>query len=549
MANIKFPRKEFEKALGTKITKDIEEKINMLGTPLENLTSQEIEIEIFPNRPDLLSMQRYVQALKTFIGLQKSTKKIKIVSPQKNYKVTIDKSVKQVRPHTVCAVVKNLKLTEEKIIDLVNFQEKLHSTLGRNRKKVAIGIYPLEKIKLPIRYEARKPSEIKFIPLESKREMNAQQILRSHPKGKQYSSLLKGQSKYPVFIDANNKILSMPPIINSQETGKITTDTKEIFVECSGNDVQTLSKTLNILIATLVEMNGQIYSMKINDDKTTITPNLETQEIKVSLENINKTLGLELKESQLHSLFSKMEHSYNSNKKTVNVPAWRTDILHEVDLIEDIAIAYGYQNFIPELPEVCTIGEESKISKLQAKISETLIGLQMLETSSYHLIKKEEAKKAKLKNKIELEDSKTDYKILRPNLLIPTLRTLSENVDTDYPQNIFEIGRVFSKGSKVNSETRIKENDKLIVAITPGNFTEIKQILDYLVSHLGLEYSLQETEKVGFIEGRTGKISLKETKEEIGYLGEVHPETLRKWHLKMPLAILEINLDKIYDKI
>jgi len=54
----------------------------------------------------------------------------------------------------------------------------------------------------------------------------------------------------------------------------------------------------------------------------------------------------------------------------------------------------------------------------------------------------------KLQDKIEVLDSKTEYKVLRPNLLIPTLRNLSENKDNDYPQKIFELGTVFSKDNK-----------------------------------------------------------------------------------------------------
>ena len=162
MAKIKFSIKEIERHF--KLTRENVEKISMFGTPAE-LADDTLEIEIFPNRPDIISMQNFARAFKAFIGKSPGLKKYKVNSPEKNFKVKIDSSVKSIRPFTACAIVKNLKLDDEKIKSLIDLQEKLHTTLGRNRKKVAIGIYPLEKIKLPIIYEARSPDKIKFVPL------------------------------------------------------------------------------------------------------------------------------------------------------------------------------------------------------------------------------------------------------------------------------------------------------------------------------------------------------------------------------------------------
>jgi len=544
MTNIVFSRKEIEKEI--KLADSVIEKISLFGTPLEKITSDEVEIEVFPDRPDLISLQGFLRAFKAFLGKEIGLKNYKINKPLPNYKVKIDKSVKDVRPYTACAIVKNLKFDDQKIKEIIDLQEKLHITIGRNRKKVAIGIYPMEKIKLPIKYEARKPADIKFIPLEAKKEMTASQILKKHSAGRDYSHLLKDYQKFPIFIDSGNKILSMPPIINSDETGKITEKTKDVFIECSGHDINILQKVLNIIVTTLAEMDGKVYQMDLQyDSKKILTPDLSPEKMKISLENTNKLLGLELKEKDLEKLLPKM--GYNYENKTVSIPAWRTDILHEVDIIEDVAIAYGYDKFIPELPNVSTVGHESRESKLKSKISQILIGLNLMEISSYHLIKEDEAKKLKLtpEQTIELEDSKTEYKILRPNLLIPTLRILTENKDNEYPQNIFEIGKVFSLDKK--EETGIKEQTYLIIALSPGNFTEAKQHLDYLFKTLNLSYSLKENSHIALIDGRTGDISL--NGKEIGYLGEVHPNTLHNWNLKMPLSVIELNLDEVFGEI
>lgn len=538
MTNVKFNRKEFEKHI--KLTKEVEEKISLFGTPLETLTAEEIEIEIFPNRPDLISMQGYLRAFKAFLGKSPGLKKYKLEKPKPNYKVTIANSVNKVRPYTTCAIITNLQFNDEKIKEIIDLQEKLHTTVGRKRKKVAIGIYPLEKITLPITYKALAPEKIKFQPLEETRELTAQQILNRHPAGKEYGHLLDSCEVYPIFTDAKNKILSMPPIINSHETGKVTENTKEIFVECSGQHLPTLKKVLNIVVTTLAEMGGKIHQMHLDyGSKKLLTPDLTPEKIHVNPDKINSLLGLNLKESELSKLLQKMGHEYSN--KTCTVPAWRTDILHEVDIAEDVAIAYGYEKFKPKIPNVQTSGEESKKEKFKSKLREALLGLGLTEILSYHLIKNQEAKLVNLKEKVELEDSKTDYKILRPNLLIPALRILAENKDHEYPQETFEIGTVFSKDSK--EETGIKETESLCITVAPGNFTKIKQTLDSLALSFDFKYQLEEKTHPQLIEGRTGEIKV--NNKSIGYLGEVHPQTLTKWTIKMPLAVLEISLDEI----
>jgi phenylalanyl-tRNA synthetase beta chain len=541
MAKIRFQKSDVEKYL--KIDESVIEKMSMFGTPTE-LFDDELEVEIFPNRPDLISLPGFMRAFKAFMGKELGLKQYKINKPEKNYLVKVDSSLKDVRPFTACAVVKNLKLDDNRIKVIIDLQEKLHSTVGRNRKKLAIGIYPLDKITLPIKFEARKPEEIKFIPLESNVEMNGLQILQRHPTGRDYAHLLEGKAKFPIFVDSKGEILSMPPIINSNKTGKVELSTKEVFVECSGFHLDTLKTTLNIVVTTLAEMGGSIYSMDVEYGSTkVITPDLTPQKMKISLENANKILGLNLKEKDLEKLLPKMGYDYSNG--SVRIPAWRSDILHEVDIIEDIAIAYGYENIVPEIPKVATMGEESVESKVNSKIAETLAGLGLIEISSYHLIKIDEAKISKIdeNKRIELENSKTEYKLLRPSLLIPALRTFSENKDNEYPQKIFEIGTVFNLDAK--SESGINESTNLLITSSPANFTELKQILEYLTYSLNKTYTIKDATHPLLIEGRTGEILF--NNKRIGYIGEVHPETLKSWGIKMPVAILEISLEEFYN--
>ncbi|OYT36133.1 phenylalanine--tRNA ligase subunit beta [Candidatus Pacearchaeota archaeon ex4484_71] len=465
MSNIKIPKKTFEKEIG-KLDEKMKERIALFGTPLESVDEENLEIEIFPNRPDLLSYQGFKRSFLAFLGKRRGLKEYNLKKPEKNYQVKVSPSVKEVRPYTVCAIIKNLKLNEEKIKELIEIQEKLHTTIGRKRKKLAIGIYPLEKIKLPIYYEALEPDKIKFRPLESPREMSGLEILQRHPTGREYSHLLKGKVKFPVFRDSNDNILSMPPIINSEQTGRITEKTKEVFVECSGFDLNILKKCLNIITTTMSDMGGKIYSMEIKSREKIVTPDLSSEKMKISLENTNKLLGLNLTEKQLKTLLEKMGHNYDSKKKEVEIAPWRTDILHEVDLIEEVAIAYGYENFDPLIPDISSIGKENFEEIVKKKIAEILTGLGMLEVSNFYLTnKKNQFEKMGVaenqeKNYIALSESKTDYNILRKDLSHYLLKNFSSNVDSEYPQKIFEIGKVFR-----DNKGKVEEIDRLGIAL------------------------------------------------------------------------------------
>jgi len=553
MAGIKFSKKEFEKHI--KLSEDIKEKISLFGTHFERVSDDgnEIELEILPNRPDLFSLQTFAKSFLAFLGKskEKGIREYKLNKPEKNFEVTIDSSTKNIRPYTACAIIKNMKFDDEKIKEIIAIQEKIHTTLGRNRKKIAIGIYPLEKITLPIKLEARAPKDIKFIPLESDREMTGLQILQSHPTGRDYAHLLEGMDKFPIFVDAKNEILSMPPIINSHKTGKVSETTRDVFIECSGFDFDILKKTLNILVIMFAEMGGDIYQMNLNYGKEKrVTPDLSPEKMKLSTENTNKLLGLELKDSEIKTLLEKMGHSYDSKTKTAEISAWRTDIMHEVDLIEDIAIAYGYDNFKPEIPSIATTGEIDKTELLKKKIADILVGLNMLELSNYYLITKEDAKTFGLKEKdlIEVEDSKSEYKILKPSLMITNLKTLSKNVDCEYPQRVFEMNKIFQLDAR--EETGINEIERLCItfASTTAGFTELKQTLDYLMKMLGKKSGDYSTESVSsensyFIEGRCAKIVL--DKKIIGFIGEIKPPILENLGVKMPVVGLELAMEDL----
>jgi phenylalanyl-tRNA synthetase beta chain len=547
MTILTVDRKEFERRVG-KITPELEKKITDMGTPVEEITDEVVEVEVFPNRPDLLSLENFARAVNQFNGKGKIAK-FKILEPQENYEVIVEESVKAVRPHTVCCIVRGLKFTDERIKDIVELQEKLHGSIGRRRKKAAIGIYPLDKISLPIRFVGKKDEEVKFLPLEARREMSPKQILRSHPTGKEYAHLLEGTDVYPVFIDADDKVLSMPPIINSEETGRIDEKTRDIFIECSGDNLIYLKKVMSILVASISEMGGKVYAMNVRDKKDGdfVSPDMSFEDLEFKIEDIEKTLGISLSEKEVKGHLARMGIGLRNDKGKLfaEIPAYRADILHWIDLTEEIAISYGYDNFEPEIPEISTIAEEDYFDKQKKVVGTVLAGLGFLECNSFHLTTKKNIKKMHFdfNDFIEVEASKTERDVLRMDLMTNMLQIFSENSDALYPQKIFEMGRVFEKNGE--SETGVLEKERLAIAMIDERmgFTEMKQVMDYLFKMIGKEYSLEQVEDSNYIVGRCGKILV--DGEEIGRVGEVAPRVLRNWKIRMPAVGMELNLEKL----
>src|SRR3989344_2955483 len=546
MPSITLNKIVFEQLVGKELPlEELKDRISMLGTDLEDIKDNEIHVEVFPNRPDLLSEQGFARAFSSFIGVKTGLRKYTVhESKDSQQKVIIDPSVKAVRPYTACAIIKGLHFDQEKIEQVIQIQEKLHVTYVRNRKKSAIGIYPLEKITFPVTYKADLPKNIRFKPLEASREMTALEILEEHKAGKEYGHLLQGKEKYPFFIDNKKEILSMPPIINSHETGRVTEETKDVFVECSGFDFEVLSTCLNMIVTALADVGGEIYSLKLEyPDGVKATPNLTPTKMKLDLSYVNKRLGLNLSEKEAAKLLERM--GYGFEQGLVLIPAYRADILHQVDFVEDIAIAYGYENFQEEIPNVATIGKEDAFEKFSNKVREVLVGLELLEVKNFHLTTKEDlSTKMNLTiTPIPLKNAIGDHNHLR-NAIMPSLtKNLAENQHHEYPQNIFEIGRIFVPG---NTETGILEAEHLNVMLCHDktDFTEIRQALEALIRALGLECMVKESEHPPFISGRSGDITIHGKK--IGIIGALHPQVITYWQMVMPVVCFELNLGELF---
>ncbi len=546
MPSVKLNKEVFEKLVGRKLPLEkLKDRISYLGTDLEKIEGNEIHVEIFPNRPDMLSEQGFARAFSAFIGHKTGMREYYV--KKSGYKLIVERSLPKKWPYALACIVKGLTFNDEKIREVIQLQEKLGMTLLRKRKKGGIGFYPLEKIGFPIKFKGMDPDTIKFRPLEYPDVITGREILAEHPTGIEYAHIVENWDKFPVFMDDKGILMSMPPIINSHDVGKIDETTKDVFLEITGNELNTLEVALAIMVTSLADMGGMIYSIDClqQNGKTIVVPNLKPREMILDINYCNKLLGLNLSKKDVKALLERMGYGMANGK--VLVPAYRADILHQMDMVEDIAIAYGYDNFTAEIPKISTIGNEDPYYRFRERLANLLVGIRFMEVSTYHLTSLDINSKMNHElEMIELEDSKSqEYGALRAWLMPNMLKILSENTDNPYPQEIFEIGTVFRKNYK--EETNIEERFKLSVAISyaRANYTYARQVLDLMLNHLEMKAELGALEHRSFIPGRAASVKVKGVK--IGFMGEIHPEVLQNWSLEMPVVALEIDVDLLYE--
>ncbi|HEC88913.1 MAG TPA: phenylalanine--tRNA ligase subunit beta [Thermoplasmata archaeon] len=528
------------------IGKDIEKdelikKIPMIGVSLERVDEREMSVEVFPNRPDLLGVEGIARAMKSFLGIEEGLKKYNILPPK--ISMNVDKSVEKVRPYIGGAVVRNVEMNEETIISLMEMQEKLHFSVGKNRKKMAIGVHDFDKINPPFLYKAVKPHEIKFVPLGWEEEMTMEEILEKHEKGIEYAHLLKNNDVYPIILDKNENVLSFPPIINGQLTA-LSYETRNIFIDVTGTDMNAVLSALNIISTALAERGGKLEQVRIIGKEEIITPDLTPQKNELQVDYVKKILEIKSISDIIESL-KKMGHDVERDGDKINIysPAWRSDILHPIDLIEDVAIGYGYEKFEEIMPKSVTFGKSFSFSKIQ----NTMIGLGFNEVVTLSLSNPEkeflrmkiEGDAVQIENPISVEHS-----IIKQSLLPSLLEILSKNRHNDLPQQIYETGDIvlFERG-KAKQKTMLSG----VKISSKANFTECKSIVETILKNFGFKLEVEEREHNSFINGRCASIII--NGEEAGYFGEIHPSVICNFELEYPVIAFEIDVSKLFPSL
>ena len=510
-------------------------RIPMIGADIERIEEDYIDIEFFPDRPDLYSPEGVARAMRGFLDIETGLTNYQV--KRSDISITLDEGIKHIRPYLGCAVVRGLRFDDYSIESLMAVQEDLHWGLGRDRKKVSIGIHDISKVTPPFRYIATDP-EFSFVPLDFTDPMTMQDILKRHPKGTKYAHLMEEFKTYPLILDANNQVLSFPPIINGELT-KVNYDTHDLFIDVTGLD-KNVYTALNIVVTSLAERGGTIEEVTINNsiEGTTITPDLTPEEWVIDIEEVNSLIGISLSPMQIKEQLERMKFEAVIEQDHIKIrsPAYRADILHTWDIIEDIAIGYGYDNITPIIPKTVTVGRQHPISISNREIIHIMIGLGYYQVMPFTLT----SEKIHYHNMQRSSDGKAtsvrhpiseDQTMVRTTILPNLMEMLSLNQHRELPQRIFEVGDVLIDGYTIQHLAGVSTHPA-------ANYTEIRAVVDAVMRERGIQYTIGKIDDPALLDGRRAKVLVDD--KEAGILGEIHPDVITSFGMQQPAIGFEL---------
>lgn len=567
MPTIDVDYTELENLLGLKLDGQIAKLDDLLAfvkgeVKLHDKTAGVVSIEMKDtNRPDLWSVEGLARGLRSFQGYAKGSKKYSV--GKSIVDVSVDGRLENIRPFISCAVVKDVSLTDTIIRGLMHLQDKLDQTYGRCRQKTSIGIYDFDLIKPPLNYSVVKPEEVRFAPLGFTEKMDLGEILERHPKGIEYGHIVKKHDVYPILMDSEGRVLSFPPIINSNDLGHVSEVTRNVLVEVTGTTHETVLSAVKLVTLALIDRGGQPFGATVDYGRGKLkefTPDFSEERFKLDVDYTNRILGLTLSGKRIAELLRKAGlgvEKVGLKKVVVLVPCYRVDVMHQIDLAEDVAIAYGYNNIEPVWRELPTTGSSRPEQHVLKIARELMIGLGFQEiltnslTSPYSLFDKMNIDAIDENNSdrtrvIEISNPKVVTMTCLRNWLLPSLMEfLGSNQSVEFPQRVFELGKVTVIDD--SQETMTRDEDWIAAAVSHANagFSEIKSALDSFFLNLGLDWQIRVASHPSFVEGRVGEATIKGV--AVGLLGEISPKVLVAWKLENPTVAFELNMKRILD--
>ncbi len=511
--------------------------IPMVGASFEGMEAGVMRFEFFPNRPDHYSVEGVARTLSFLHGGRRAGRyEVKDGSVS----LSVAASIEAVRPVIVCAIARNVDMSNGALESLIELQEKLHLTVGRRRKKVSIGLHNMSAVKPPFAYAAVGADEVRFTPLGMDEYLTPGEIIVRHEKGREYGWIV-GHGPYPLLTDATGAVLSMPPIINGT-VSVLDENTRNLFIDVTGISRAACQGVLNILCSNLADRGASIESVTITQNGTsTASPDMSFRHMKTTSRKINAVTGLKLDDEENAEYLRRMGYAADTagGQITADVPPYRLDILHEVDLAEDIAIAHGFETFGSSKPAYQTNGSLLPFTGFSEMLSELMSGYGYVQCltfmlasrkSNFEMMRMEPAEAVTLLNPVT-----EDTEIMRISLLPGLFRLLEANKHNELPQRVFEIGHVQSP-----------ERRQFFAALSThprATFSESKSLIDAIGRDLKLELTYSEASDPRFIEGRQMRIGAGH--EVMGHVGEIHPEIITNFNLFNPIVGLELDLTRI----
>ena len=530
------PYEDLIDLLGKRLT--IGEAVNRiiyLGSGPEGVEGDVMTFDVFPNRPDLYSVEGIARSLRGYLGIELGLPRYPVTASGIDFHV--DPSVDRVRPFGVGGVVRGVELDDRMVQSLVDLQERLHTTTGRKRRKVAIGIHDLDRVEPPFTYKAVAPREVRFVPLGLAEEMDLATILARHEKGIEYAPILQGKDVYPIIVDRKGTVLSFPPVINGVTT-QLTPDTRNLFLDVTGTEFEAVSGVLNILATALAERGGKIQTVRtLYADRTLETPDLSPIPMQVDVHRARDLLGVELTPEKAVELLRRMRHDARAEGGVIRVDAaaYRMDLLHEVDLAEDLAIAWGYDRYPRGLSRRQTIGTPHPKNAFSDVVRQLLIGYGYQEVMSLTMANAEEPLHTP-DRAVVMNPVTADLTTLRSSLIPGLMNLFRLNKHRELPQRIFEVADVVLSARNVRHVAAASMHHK-------ASFTEAKSLVLSLLRVVGRAGTIEPVEDENCIPGRAASVLL--DGKAAGRLGEIHPRILEAYGLVQPAMVVELDVESL----
>lgn len=566
MPTISIFKADLESLLGNRVKRtvsldQVEEWLVLVKGELKghNPETGELRVELQDsNRPDLWCCEGIARQVR--IKQQGKLKPYTFLAkpPKSAQRLIVGPNLEPVRPYVAACMAKGYRVTDEGLAQLIQTQEKLTDIFGHKRKTVSIGIYRLTKIAFPVTYELVKPDEARFTPLGMETMMTLSEILMVHPKGLEYGHILAGQDRLPILRDAKRQPLSFPPIINSREIGEVRVGDHELFVEVTGTDLSMVVLTLNIFAANLADRGATIEPVEVQYPKKTplgkrvVTPQDLGKPRTIEVKTIEQALGQELGVKAVKQALERYGYAVSAGKNavTAKLPPYRQDLMHAMDVVEDVAMSCGYGEFSPVMPAQFTVGGLSRIEEITDRARDVMVGLGFQEIISNILGSPENYSTAMRLDgtdwgrMVEVDNAMTlTFSCLRHWMLPSLLRVEAASNRAFYPHRLFEAGDVAIPDSSHQLGSRTETVLGAVIAHATAHFSEIHSCLDVLFYQLGKEYGLEPVQHPSFLEGRAGRIII--GGHPVGVIGEVHPEVLERWQIAVPVVSFDVNLTQI----
>ena len=548
---------------------DIDHRLPLLGTDIDRCDEDVLDIEIFPNRPDLLSAETLSFAMRGFLHNQKTLPDDTLASS--GISMTVESELKEIRPIILGAVVRGLKMNDDSEMDsfikqLMEHQEKLHFALGRGRRRASIGVHDLSTLNPPFAVKAVKRDN-SFVPLGMDQEMTIDEILSSHPKGVDYAHLLEGMEKVPIIEDASGSVLSFPPIINGAHT-TVQSSTRDLFIDVTGWDRRACESCLMLVALQAKERGGEIQTIHLTDcngDEETL-PNWAPVHHRVPARLVTTILGRDLTDEELNQAILRMGGCFTGRSAATeeevsddgtmqhagqgedmlgfDMPRWRFDLLHPVDLVEDLAIGHGYEDLGTDVPKAPMNAIPRQDDHLRRRMRTSMQGMGFMQIQSLTLSNdydQFERMRWKPFNTItRITNPIThEHTMMRHFLLPGLLRLLASNRHHDLPQSVYELGTVVRDH---------KNMDRLafLTAERSGGFAAIRGRIQAFLRDIGAKDVVIEAlpdHEGPWLAGRAAKVLI--DGEWVGCFGEIDPAISQTFELLVPLNGAEFDVEAL----